>query len=124
MAPMRAQILDQLGRRRATRPISFWYGARSRQELFYVELFDRLEREHANFCWHVALSDPKPTDRWDGPTGLIHQVLHDSYLKDHSAPEDCEYFLCGPPLMSRAVLNMLDRLGVEPESIHYDDFGD
>jgi Na+-transporting NADH:ubiquinone oxidoreductase subunit F len=123
MAPMRAHILDQLERLGSSRKISFWYGARSRQELFYVELFDKLQQAHGNFCWHVALSEPKPSDHWDGPTGFIHQVVHDAYLKDHPAPEDCEYFVCGPPMMSRAVLNMLDSLGVEPESIHYDDFG-
>jgi Na+-transporting NADH:ubiquinone oxidoreductase subunit F len=123
MAPMRAHILDQLERLETIRRISFWYGARSRQELFYVDLFDGLQQAHDNFSWHAALSEPKPSDRWDGPTGFIHQVLHDAYLKDHPAPEDCEYFVCGPPMMTRAVLNMLDGLGVDPAAIHYDDFG-
>ncbi len=123
MAPMRSHILEQLKRLGSKRRISFWYGARSRQELFYVDLFDRLEKEHDNFRWHVALSEPKPSDHWEGSTGFIHQIALDAYLKDHSAPEECEYFVCGPPMMTRAVLGMLDGLGVEPESIHFDDFG-
>ena len=123
MAPMRSHILEQLKRLGSKRRISFWYGARSRQELFYVDLFDRLEEEHDNFRWHVALSEPKLSDHWEGSTGFIHQIALDTYLKDHPAPEDCEYFVCGPPMMTRAVLGMLDGLGVEPESIHFDDFG-
>jgi Na+-transporting NADH:ubiquinone oxidoreductase subunit F len=123
MAPMRAHILDQLKRLQSQRRISFWYGARSRQELFYVDLFDSLQEEHANFRWHVALSEPKPSDHWEGPTGFIHQTVYDAYLKDHPAPEECVYFVCGPPMMARAVLGMLDGLGVEPESIYFDDFG-
>jgi Na+-transporting NADH:ubiquinone oxidoreductase subunit F len=123
MAPMRSHILDQLKRLRSRRRISFWYGARSRQELFYVELFDRLQEEHENFRWHVALSEPKPSDHWEGSTGFIHQVVSHTHLKDHPAPEECEYFICGPPMMAHAVLGMLDGLGVEPEAIHFDDFG-
>lgn len=123
MAPMRSHILEQLKRLGSKRRISFWYGARSRQELFYVDLFDRLEEEHDNFRWHVALSEPKLSDHWEGATGFIHQIVHGAYLKHHPAPEDCEYFVCGPPMMTRAVLRMLDGLGVEPESIHFDDFG-
>jgi Na+-transporting NADH:ubiquinone oxidoreductase subunit F len=99
-----------------------WYGARSKRELFYDEIFDRLADEYDNFDWHVALSEPDPTDRWQGFTGFIHRVLLENYLEDHEAPEDCEYYLCGPPLMVKAVLSVLDNLGVEQENIHYDDF--
>ena len=123
MAPMRSHVLDQLKRLGSKRSISFWYGARSRQELFYVDLFDRLQEEHENFCWHVALSEPKPSDHWEGPTGFIHQIVYGNYLQDHPAPEDCEYFVCGPPMMARVVLDMLDGLGIDQESVHYDDFG-
>jgi Na+-transporting NADH:ubiquinone oxidoreductase subunit F len=123
MAPMRAHILDQLKHRKSTRKITFWYGARSRRELFYVEVFDRLQAEHDNFSWAVALSEPRPEDDWQGPTGFIHEVVYESYLKDHPAPEACEYYLCGPPIMLKAVMGMLDSLGVEPESILFDDFG-
>ena len=123
MAPMRAHILDQLKRVGSKRKITFWYGARSRRELFYTKQFDRLQKEHENFEWFVALSEPQPDDRWKGHTGYIHQVLHDAYLKDHPDLEDCEYYVCGPPMMIQAVLKMLDSLGVESESILYDDFG-
>ena len=123
MAPMRAHILDQLLRLDSRRRISYWYGARSRRELFYVEDFERLQRAHDNFSWRVALSEPLPEDDWTGNTGFIHEVLHREYLRDHPAPEDCEYYLCGPPMMTRAVVKMLDELGVEPENILMDDFG-
>jgi Na+-transporting NADH:ubiquinone oxidoreductase subunit F len=123
MAPMRAHILDQLKRIGSQRKITFWYGARSRRELFYTEEFDRLQEEHANFEWFAALSEPLPEDRWKGHIGFIHQVLHDAYLKDHPDPEDCEYYVCGPPMMIQAVIKMLDDLGVGTESILYDDFG-
>lgn len=123
MAPMRAHIFDQLKRLRSKRKISFWYGARSLQEMFYVEDFDTLQAEYANFTWHVALSDAQPEDKWTGMTGFIHLVLHDHYLKDHPAPEDCEYYLCGPPMMIAAVTAMLLDLGVEREDIMFDDFG-
>jgi Na+-transporting NADH:ubiquinone oxidoreductase subunit F len=123
MAPMRAHILDQLKRLKSKRRISFWYGARNRQELFYVEEFDRLQEQHENFLWHVALSEPKPSDHWEGPTGFVHQLVQSAYLMEHPAPEECEYFVCGPPMMARAVLAMLDGLGVEPESIYFDNFG-
>ncbi len=123
MAPMRSHIFDQLRRLDSDRRISFWYGARSLREMFYQEDFDELAKKHKNFTWHVGLSEPMPEDNWDGPTGFIHQVLYDHYLKDHPAPEDCEYYLCGPPLMLDAVTRMLDNLGVEPENIMYDDFG-
>ncbi len=123
MAPMRSHILDQLERLRSTRRISFWYGARNRRELIYAETFDRLQAEHDNFRWVVALSDPTPEDDWQGATGFIHEVLYESYLKDHPAPEACEYYLCGPPMMIKAVLEMLDNLGCDPENIFFDDFG-
>ena len=123
MAPMRAHIFDQLLRINTNRKITFWYGARSLREMFYVDEFDKLEEENKNFNWHVALSDPLPEDDWSGETGFIHQVLLDNYLKSHPAPEDCEYYLCGPPMMNKAVIDMLINLGVEPENIMLDDFG-
>ncbi len=123
MAPMRSHIFDQLKRLKSRRKMTFWYGARSLEELFYREDFDRLAAEHDNFTWHVALSDPKPDDHWTGYTGFIHQVLLDQYLGRHDAPEDCEYYLCGPPLMTSAVIGMLLDLGVEREDILLDDFG-
>ena len=123
MAPMRSHIFDQLRRIHTDRKISFWYGARSMREAFYVDEYDTLESENENFNWHLALSDPLPEDNWDGLTGFIHQVLFDNYLKDHPAPEDCEYYMCGPPMMNSAVISMLLDLGVEPENIMLDDFG-
>lgn len=123
LAPLRSMILDQLVNRGNTRRMSFWYGARSRRELIDREVFDRLAAEHDNFTWCPALSEPLPDDGWDGATGYIHEVLRDRYLGDHPAPEACEYYLCGPPLMIRAVRALLDELGVEREAIHYDDFG-
>ena len=123
MAPMRAHIFDQLKRIHSQRKITFWYGARSLREMFYVEDYDMLQRENPNFTWHVALSDPQPEDKWTGYTGFIHQVLLENYLKQHPAPEDCEYYMCGPPMMNAAVLKMLDQLGVERSSIFLDDFG-
>jgi Na+-transporting NADH:ubiquinone oxidoreductase subunit F len=123
MAPMRAHIFDQLERAKTGRKITFWYGARSRRELFYAEDFDRLQAAHENFRWVVALSEPQPDDDWRGPSGFIHEVLYETYLKNHPAPEDCEYYLCGPTVMLKAVTTMLDGLGVEPESILFDDFG-
>jgi Na+-transporting NADH:ubiquinone oxidoreductase subunit F len=123
MAPMRSHIFDQLKRIKTKRKISFWYGARSLRESFYNEEFDELAEKNENFSWHLALSEPQPEDNWTGLTGFIHQVLLDNYLNDHPAPEDCEYYLCGPPMMNDAVLKMLDDLGVEPENILFDDFG-
>ncbi len=123
MAPLRSQIFDELKRRQQTYKMSYWYGARSLREMFYTEEFDNLAREFDNFDWHVALSDPLPEDEWTGHTGFIHQVVYDNYLKDHPNPEDCEYYLCGPPPMVAAVLQMLEDLGVEPENILLDDFG-
>lgn len=123
MAPMRSHIFDQLKRIKTGRKISFWYGARSLREMFYQHEYDRLAAENANFDWHIALSDPQPEDRWEGLTGFIHNVLYEQYLKDHPAPEDCEYYMCGPPMMNAAVIRMLSDLGVEAENIMLDDFG-
>ena len=123
MAPMRSHIFDQLKRLGSQRKISFWYGARSLREAFYVEEFNELAEKHENFTWHLALSDPLPEDNWTGLEGFIHTVLYENYLKDHPAPEDCEYYMCGPPMMIAAVNRMLDNLGVEEENILFDDFG-
>lgn len=123
MAPMRAHIFDQLKRLGSDRKMSFWYGARSRREMFYHEEFEELARKHENFTWHIALSDPLPEDDWQGETGFIHEVLFENYLRDHPAPEDIEYYICGPPMMTQAVLKMLHDLGVEKENILLDDFG-
>ena len=123
MAPMRAHIFDQLIRQHSKRKMSFWYGARSLKEMFYAEEFDELAEKNDNFVWHLALSEPLPEDNWDGLTGFIHQVLYDEYLSKHDAPEDCEYYLCGPPMMNTAVIKMLENLGVPKENILLDDFG-
>jgi Na+-transporting NADH:ubiquinone oxidoreductase subunit F len=123
MAPMRSHIFDQLRRLKSDRKMSFWYGARSLREMFYVEDFDTLQKENDNFQWHVALSDPLEEDNWTGYTGFIHNILKDNYLKDHAAPEDCEYYMCGPPMMNAAVISMLEDLGVESDNIFLDDFG-
>jgi len=123
MAPMRSHIFDQFKRVGTKRKVSFWYGARSMREAFYVEDFDSIADANENFSWHLALSEPLPEDNWTGLKGFIHQVLYDDYLKDHPAPEDCEYYICGPPMMNDAVIQMLTDLGVEPENILFDDFG-
>lgn len=123
MAPMRSHLFDQFNRIKTKRKITFWYGARSKKEMFYVEDFDKLDKENPNFSWHVALSDAMPEDKWDGYTGFIHNVLYEQYLKDHPAPEDCEYYMCGPPMMNQSVINMLLDLGVDREDIMLDDFG-
>ncbi len=123
MAPMRSHILDQLKRLRTDRRISFWYGARSLREAFYVEEFDALAAEHDNFSWHLALSEPLPEDDWQGLTGFVHDVLHENYVAAHPSPEDCEYYLCGPPVMNSAVIAMLDAEGVPARNILLDDFG-
>ncbi len=122
MAPMRSHIFDQLCRLHSNRKITFWYGARSKKEMFYVEDFDQLAEKHDNFEWHVALSEPQPEDNWEGYTGFIHNVVHDQYLKDHPAPEDCEYYMCGPPIMNASVIKMLKDMGVEDENIALDEF--
>ncbi|MDX1500375.1 MAG: NADH:ubiquinone reductase (Na(+)-transporting) subunit F [Woeseiaceae bacterium] len=123
MAPMRSHIFDQLKRLHSDRRITFWYGGRSLKEIFYVEDFDALAAEHDNFDWHIALSEPLPEDNWTGYTGFIHKVLHDEYLAEHPAPEDCEYYICGPPVMNTAVITMLTELGVTRDHIMLDDFG-
>ncbi len=123
MAPMRSHIFDQLLRLKSKRKMTYWYGARSKREMFYIEDFDTLQADNENFSWHVALSDPSPEDNWDGYTGFIHNVIYENYLKDHDAPEDCEYYMCGPPMMNAAVIGMLKDLGVEDENILLDDFG-
>ncbi len=123
MAPMRSHIFDQLKRIKSDRKISFWYGARSMRESFYDDEYDRLQAENPNFKWYLALSEPQPEDNWTGYTGFIHNVVFENYLKNHPAPEDCEYYLCGPPMMNSAVLKMLADLGVERDNILFDDFG-
>ncbi|MBK5968951.1 MULTISPECIES: NADH:ubiquinone reductase (Na(+)-transporting) subunit F [Thiorhodovibrio] len=123
MAPMRSHIFDQLERLNSKRKISFWYGARSKREIFYQEDFDRLAAKHENFSWKIALSDPQPEDNWEGSVGFIHKVLFDEYLGQHPAPEDCEYYMCGPPMMTAAVIGMLKNLGVEDDNILLDNFG-
>jgi len=122
MAPMRSHIFDQLRRLHTHRKISFWYGARSLREMFYEDDYNTLAAENDNFEWHVALSDPQPEDNWTGMTGFIHNVVLEEYLKNHPAPEDCEYYMCGPPMMNAAVIKMLKDLGVEDENIALDEF--
>ncbi len=123
MAPMRSHIFDQLKRLSSQRKISFWYGARSLREMFYQEEFEQLARDNPNFTFHIALSEPLPEDNWSGHTGFIHNVLYDACLRDHPAPEDCEFYMCGPPMMNNAVISLLRALGVEEENILLDDFG-
>ena len=123
MAPLRAIVFDQLENRQSGLTISYWYGARERIDLYYADEMERLAREHENFSWHVALSDPVPDDAWGGDTGFIHDVVYRRYLKDHPNPSACEYYLCGPPLMIEAVRAMLEKLGVAPEDVFFDDFG-
>ncbi len=123
MAPMRSHLFDQLKRLKSKRKISFWYGARSLKEAFYGDEYDALAVDNDNFEWHLALSEPQPEDSWEGLTGFIHNVLYEQYLKDHPAPEDCEFYMCGPPMMNAACINMLLDLGVERSSIFLDDFG-
>ena len=123
MAPLRAHIFHLLKQMDSQRKISFWYGARSLCELFYQQEFDQLQQEFNNFRWHVALSDPQPEDAWQGYTGFIHQILYDHYLKAHPAPEACEYYICGPPVMRSCLIGMLKESGVDEENIFFDDFG-
>jgi Na+-transporting NADH:ubiquinone oxidoreductase subunit F len=123
MAPLRSHIFDQFLRLHTDRKVSYWYGARSLREAFYVDEFEKLAAEHPNFTWHLALSEPLPEDNWTGLTGFIHKVLHDEYLKNHPAPEDIEYYMCGPGPMTKAVIAMLTDLGVDRENILLDDFG-
>lgn len=123
MAPLRSHVFDLFKAKKTKRKVSFWYGGRSLKEVFYTDQFEEIAQEHDNFDFHLALSDPLPEDNWTGHTGFIHMVLFEQYLKDHPAPEDINYYLCGPPMMNQAVFDMLDSLGVESENIHFDDFG-
>lgn len=123
MAPLRSHIFELFRERKSDRKVSYWYGGRSKRELFYVDQFEQIARDFPNFSFHIALSEPLPEDQWSGDVGFIHQVLYDNYLKDHPAPEDIEYYICGPPMMNQAVFKLLDDLGVEPDNIAFDDFG-
>ncbi len=123
MAPLRSHIFQLFKGLKTDRKVSYWYGGRSKRELFYIDEFRQIEKDFPNFQFNIALSDPLPEDNWDGYTGFIHQVLHDNYLKEHAAPEDIEYYICGPPMMLQAVLKTLDDMGVEPENVMFDDFG-
>ena len=123
MAPLRSQIFHLFKTLKTDRKVTYWYGARSVREIFYEEDFRQLEKEFDNFSFHVALSEPLPEDDWDGPTGFVHNAVYEHYLKDHKAPEDVEYYLCGPPVMLDAAYSMLYNLGVEEDMIRFDDFG-
>ena len=123
MAPLRSHIFQLFRAIKTNRKVSYWYGGRSLRELFYTDDFRHIEKEFDNFKYEIALSEPMPEDNWEGHVGFIHQVLLEQYLKDHPAPEDIEYYMCGPPMMITAVQNMLEDLGVEPENIAFDDFG-
>jgi len=123
MAPMRSHIFNQLRTLKTNRKMSFWYGARSKREMFYEDDFNMLAKENDNFTWNIGLSDPLPEDNWEGYTGFIHNILLEEFIKSHPAPEDCEFYMCGPPMMNDAVINMLIENGVEPENIMLDDFG-
>ena len=123
MAPLRAQILHLFRTLKTGRKVSYWYGARSKKEIFYEEDFREIEKQFPNFSFHIALSDPQPEDNWTGYVGFIHQVIYDNYLKDHDAPEDIEYYMCGPGPMANAVKVMLEDLGVPRSQLFFDDFG-
>jgi Na+-transporting NADH:ubiquinone oxidoreductase subunit F len=123
MAPMRSHIFDLYETKRTHRKATFWYGGRSLKELFYMDEFEKIQKENPNFKFEVALSEPLPVDNWKGKTGFIHQVIYDNYLKNHPEPEEIEYYICGPPMMNDAVIKMLDELGVPEENIAFDDFG-
>jgi len=123
MAPMRSHIFDQFRRIKTKRKVTFWYGARSLREMFYIDDFNKIAAENENFSWHIGLSEPLPEDNWNGYTGFIHQIVRDQYLINHPAPEDIEYYMCGPPMMNTACIDMLINMGVEPENIMLDDFG-
>ena len=123
MAPMRSHIFHLFHTLKTTRKVTFWYGARSRREIFYEKDFREIEKQFPNFKFHIALSEPKAEDHWTGYTGFIHQVILNHYLNTHEAPEDIEFYMCGPPMMTKAMITMLDNLGVPPEMILFDDFG-
>ena len=122
MAPLRSHLYHLFHTLKTGRKVSYWYGARNPNEVFYEDHFLAIEKEFPNFKFHIAMSDPRPEDNWEGYVGFIHQVVHDEYLKEHPAPEDVEYYMCGPPMMLQAVLGMLDGLGVEEEMIRFDEF--
>ena len=123
MAPLRSHIFELFKNLKTGRKVTYWYGGRSLRELFYIDEFRALEKEFPNFTFNLALSEPLPEDNWTGYTGFIHQVVIDNYLKDHPAPEDIEYYFCGPPMMNKCVMQMCEDFGVEPENIAFDDFG-
>lgn len=123
MAPLRSHLFHLFHTLQTNRKVSYWYGARSKREIFYEEHFREIEKKYPNFTFHIALSEPLPEDNWDGLTGFIHQVVYDRYLSKHEEPEEIEYYMCGPPLMNDAVLKMLYDLGVPDEMIDFDDFG-
>jgi Na+-transporting NADH:ubiquinone oxidoreductase subunit F len=123
MAPMRSHIFDQFHTKKTSRKATYWYGARSKKEIFYEEDFRKIEKDFDNFDFTIALSEPLPEDNWEGDTGFIHKVIYDRYLSKHEEPEEIEYYLCGPPMMNDAVTKMLLDLGVPQENIDYDDFG-
>ena len=123
MAPLRSHIFELFKNLKTGRKVSYWYGGRSLRELFYIDEFRQIEKDFPNFTFHLALSEPLPEDNWTGLTGFIHQVVIDNYLKDHPAPDDIEYYYCGPPMMNKCVLQMCEDFGVEPENISFDDFG-
>ena len=123
MAPMRSHIFHIFHTLKTGRKVSYWYGARSKREMFYDQQFKDIQEKFPNFSYHVALSDPLEEDNWNSYVGFIHQVLHDNYLKDHEDPTEIEYYICGPPMMLTACRNMLDDLGVEPDMVDFDDFG-
>lgn len=123
MAPLRSHIFELFKNLKTGRKVTYWYGGRSLRELFYIDHFREIEKAFPNFKFNIALSEPLPEDNWDGYVGFIHQVLYDNYLRDHAAPEDVEYYICGPPMMNAAVFKLLDDLGVEKENIAFDDFG-
>jgi Na+-transporting NADH:ubiquinone oxidoreductase subunit F len=123
MAPLRSHIFHLFHTLKTGRTVSYWYGARSKKEIFYEEDFRELEKQFPNFSFHIALSEPREEDQWDGPVGFIHQVVYDNYLSKLDEPEELEYYLCGPPVMNDAVQNMLYNLGVPQEMIAFDDFG-
>lgn len=122
MAPLRSHLYHLFHTLKTGRKVSYWYGARNPNEVFYEDHFRKIEEEFPNFTFHIAMSEPRPEDHWDGYVGFIHQVVYDHYLEDHPAPEDIEYYLCGPPLMLGAALGMLDDLGIEEEMIRFDEF--
>lgn len=123
MAPMRSHIFHLFNTEHTKKKVTFWYGARSKREIFYQDQFETIEKEYPNFKFTIGLSEPKKEDNWTGSVGFIHNVIYDNYLKTHDAPEDIEYYLCGPPMMTSSIVKMLDSLGVPPENIMYDNFG-